>query len=128
METKQVEFKSDLQELYPAKSEIIVPAFAHMLGVMGIRYMQARATGKKDLMIEAAIGLWAILELMNLQTVFLSNATHASIAVMNHMQNINRLIHADLGIDLIEDAVKDKKFDTIRMCHENWDNWYEEAK
>ena len=123
---EKIEYKSDLQKLYPANSESIEPAFAHMLGVMGMRYFKAKESGNRDLMIEAAIDLWGILELINLQTIFLGNATHASIAIMNYMQQMDKMIEADLGISCILST--DKRFKVIEMCSENWDNWYNEAK
>jgi hypothetical protein len=117
-------YKSELEKLYPARSECIEPAFQHMLGVMGMRYLKAREIGDRDLMIEAAMDLWGMIDLINLQTIFLSTCTHASIAASNEMIRIGRLIRKDLGIDVIGDAVKEKKFDVVSLCPEKYQNWY----
>jgi hypothetical protein len=122
MKNNEIEYYSDLEKLFPAASEAIEPAFQHMVGVMGMRYMKAVEVGDKSLMVDAAISFWGIIELINLQTIFLSTPTHASIAIGNMMRDVSRMIKADLGIDLICGDTE-KKFTVITMnddCNLNW--------
>lgn len=121
--------KTESQEKYPAVSECIEPAFAHMIGVMGMRYMDAKENGDRIDLVEAGHALWAVLQLINLQTIFLSNATHASIAISNQMRKVSYIFEHDLGIDPILGKTKDgEKPNIIELRSNSYLEWSEMAK
>ncbi len=121
----KIRFKSDLEKEVPAVSEAIEYAYSHMIGVMGTRYLKAKETGDSILMLEAARDLWAILELINLQTIYLSTATHASIAIGNEMQRVASALEEDLGVNLIHDAATDRKLRVVELVRDSWLAWHD---
>lgn len=122
----KINYKSDIEKLIPANSQSIEGAYAHMIGVMGMRYLKAKESAELHVQIETARDLWAMIELINLQTIFLSNATHASIAIGNEMRRITDLLEADFGIDLLRDATKERTFMVVRLNDDSMTNWHDE--
>lgn len=120
-ETK-IEYASDLEEMFKASSEWIESAYTHMIGVMGMRYLKAKESGDTTLQLDAARNLWGMLELINLQTIFLSNACHASIAIGNMKQKVASMFKSDLGIDPI--LCKDYDLHVASLNRDSDLNWH----
>lgn len=122
-------YKTDLYKQFPAISEAIEPAYAHMLGVMGMRYLAAKKeyeeSGDLCILIDVAINLWGIIETINLQTILLQTCTHASIAIMNHSQKVARMLEDDLGVKLFRDATGEKKLEVVGLADNSYRNWRE---
>ncbi len=110
--------KTETQNLFPAKSESIEPAFAHIIGVMYCRFKHT--IDNEGDVVEAAYDFWSAVEAMNLLTITLGNATHASIAISNHKQTIASMIENATGLDPILDH---KNLKLIGFTN-NFMNWY----
>ena len=116
--------KSESHKLYPARSESIEPAFAHVIGVMYCRFRDIRDNGGD--IVEASYDFWCATDALNLLTITLGNCTHASIVIQNERRKIADMIQEATGLDPILD--KDLKMLTHTSNCMNWYNLYDERK
>jgi hypothetical protein len=92
---------------YPIASEEIEPTFAMITG-----RLFARCEAVKDdrsQLETACMNLWWALDGMNKITIGVGTATHASLAVMNHMRDVGRYIRERLGVDPWEHPMWSRK-------------------
>ncbi len=109
--------KTEANKRYPAFSEVVEPAFAHIIGVMYCRFCGVCEGGGDK--VEAAYDLWAAAQAISTLTIILGTTTHASIAIGNEKQRIANLIKAEIGID----PILDKGLSLVKFQPEGFANW-----
>ena len=88
--------RANLKAAFPIASEEIEPFLALVIGRLFARSQKAKADDNGE--YEMALNtLWLALDALQKLTICIGTATHADIAIMNHIRDFGRYIESEIG-------------------------------